>query len=259
MQIFRNYDQSLYDVRSTLWNGALKSYGHGHQNGGVNIPYQTRLDTSSIIEMIWKGHAEDDSLPYCAADILWYMRFLRRQGKLSLSIVGPTTRATPVSYLRGDEFFGIRFKPGVFMPNLPLKTFVNGSAYLPVTTPQTFWLDNSLWEMPTYENAEILVERLLRKKVLVYDPVVGANLQGQTQELTLRALQLRFLRAAGLSHTSILQVERARYAAALLGQGMQSLDVILKAGYYDQAHLIRCLKRFLGQTPTQLQTGWFLL
>jgi methylphosphotriester-DNA--protein-cysteine methyltransferase len=37
-----------------------------------------------------------------------------------------------------------------------------------------------------------------------------------------------------------------------LQQGVSILDTIQQAGYYDQPHLTRSLKRFIGQTPAQL-------
>jgi methylphosphotriester-DNA--protein-cysteine methyltransferase len=86
----------------------------------------------------------------------------------------------------------------------------------------------------------------------VRDPVVDAALQGQLPELSLRSIQRRFLRATGLTHSFILQIERARQALALLAQGIPILDVVDQAGYADQPHLTRSLKRLMGQTPAQI-------
>ncbi|HEV8194086.1 MAG TPA: AraC family transcriptional regulator [Ktedonobacterales bacterium] len=41
-------------------------------------------------------------------------------------------------------------------------------------------------------------------------------------------------------------------ATALLEQGVPISDVIYQAGYFDQPHLTRSLKRFMGQTPAQI-------
>jgi AraC-like DNA-binding protein len=37
-----------------------------------------------------------------------------------------------------------------------------------------------------------------------------------------------------------------------LKQGISILSAVYEAGYYDQAHLTRSLKRFIGQTPAQI-------
>ena len=41
-------------------------------------------------------------------------------------------------------------------------------------------------------------------------------------------------------------------AAAILRQGLSILDVVYEAGYYDQPHLTRSLKHFIGLTPAQI-------
>jgi AraC-like DNA-binding protein len=51
---------------------------------------------------------------------------------------------------------------------------------------------------------------------------------------------------------AVRQIECARYATLLLRQGLPILDVVYEAGYFDQPHLTRSLKHFIGQTPTQI-------
>lgn len=48
------------------------------------------------------------------------------------------------------------------------------------------------------------------------------------------------------------QIDRARSATLLLQAGVSIRDTMQQAGYYDQSHLTRSLKRFIGQTPAQL-------
>jgi methylphosphotriester-DNA--protein-cysteine methyltransferase len=51
------------------------------------------------------------------------------------------------------------------------------------------------------------------------------------------------------------QIERARHATNLLRRGAPIVDVVHDAGYFDQAHLTHSLKRFVGQTPAQIERG----
>ena len=60
------------------------------------------------------------------------------------------------------------------------------------------------------------------------------------------------MRATGTTLATIRQIERARHAANLLRRGVGILDVVHDAGYFDQAHLTRSVKRFIGQTPAQI-------
>jgi AraC-like DNA-binding protein len=56
----------------------------------------------------------------------------------------------------------------------------------------------------------------------------------------------------GLTRGTIRQIARARQATLLLRQGISIADATYEAGYYDQAHLTRSLKRFVGLTPSQI-------
>ncbi|MBA2677929.1 MAG: AraC family transcriptional regulator [Ktedonobacteraceae bacterium] len=239
-----------FAIRRALWDMALKTCTHC--NGRVNIPYEPRLPNSPFVAMIWRGRAENDALPLCPADVHWYLRFLKREGKVRLMAHGPTTKATTVPYNRDDEFLGIRFQPGIFLPHLPPNAFVNNAIDLSGMVDKSFELHGSAWEVPTYENADIFIDRLMHAGLLAYDPVVATVLQGQFQERTVRSRQMRFLRATGLTQKVFQQIERARYTAALLEQGVPIMDGVFKAGYCDQSHLTRSLKRFLSQTPSQI-------
>ena len=84
------------------------------------------------------------------------------------------------------------------------------------------------------------------------DPVVDAVVHGRGQELSTRSAQRGFVRATGLTHGAVRQIERARRATNLLTQGAGILDTVHEAGCFDQAHLCRSVKRLIGQTPGQI-------
>ena len=139
------------------------------------------------------------------------------------------------------------------MPHLPVKTLLDRQdATLPEASSNSFWLHGSVWELPTSENADVFVDRLIRQGILVRDPVVEAAIQGHTPDMSIRLLRYRFLRATGLTHKAIQQIERARSAVSLLEQVTPILDTAFELGYYDQAHLTNSLKRFIGKTPAQI-------
>ncbi len=177
----------------------------------------------------------------------------RLQGEISLTVRGPETRATSLGECPPDgEWLGIRLKPGTNLTLLPAKHLVDAAVTLCPATNKTFWLVGSAWQYPDYDNADTFVDRLVREGLLVRDPVVGAALQGQLKNLSLRSVQRRFLQATGVTHRATRQIERARYATLLLQQGTSIMDTILEAGYYDQPHLSRSLRYFIGQTPAQI-------
>jgi AraC-like DNA-binding protein len=215
--------------------------------------FEERPSDSPFVERIWRAQSE------CTGDFLsvaashWEIVVSKYHGKTILTVRGPETRVTPLQVtLVGAEWFGIIFKLGTFMPRLPVSNLVDEALDLPEATSKSFWLNGSAWQFPTYENADTFVDWLARKDLLVRDPIVGAALQGQLQELSPRSIQRRFLRATGLTQGTIRQIERARHATTLLQQGVSILDTVDQVGYADQAHLTRSLKYFIGKTPAQI-------
>ena len=218
----------------------------------MTILYEERPSDSPYVDTIMHGHTMSDGSPTRPAEICWHMVIVRQKGNVQLLVVGPWTTSGITSYTEGAEILWIRFKLGVFMPHLPTNKFLDSETILPGAARGSLWLNGSAWQYPAYENADTFVDRLVREDVLVRDPVVNAVLQGHPQEIPPRTIRHRFLRATGLNQNHIQQFERARQAAALLEQGVSVLDAVYHVGYYDQPHLTRSLKRFIGYTPGQL-------
>jgi AraC-like DNA-binding protein len=214
---------------------------------------EERVSDSPFVERIWRSHSEGVK-PFLSIAVS-HCEFVvsRLQGKVTMMLRGPETRATPVGNSPAEgEWFGVLLKLGTFLPHLPTIRLVDGGVNLAPASSNSFWLGGSVWQFPNYENADSFVERLVREGLLLRDPLVEAAVQGQLKVLTQRAVQYRFLQATGITRRTARQIERARYATFLLQQGVSIPDTIQQAGYYDQSHLTRSLKRFIGQTPAQL-------
>lgn len=186
----------------------------------------------------------------------WVMVVTRLAGRTFLTVRGPETRATTAECPAGGEWIGIHFKLGTFMPLLPAGALRDrNDVTLTEASGGSFWLDDSAWEYPSFENAEAFAQRLVARGLIVSDPYVEGVLRDRPSRLSRRAEQRRVLRATGMTQATIRQIERARRATNLLQHGAAVGDVVHEAGYFDQAHLIRSLKRFVGQTPGQLLRG----
>jgi AraC-like DNA-binding protein len=183
----------------------------------------------------------------------WEMVVTRHQGRQFLTVRGPETKATMADCPAEGEWVAIRFKLGTLMPLLPARGLRDRrDATLPQATNRSFWLNGSAWEYPDFENAETFVKRLADEGLIAVDPCVASALEGERRELSIRSAQRHFLKATGITHSSIHQIERARQATNLLTQGVSILDTVHEAGYFDQAHLTRSLKYLIGQTPAQI-------
>jgi AraC-like DNA-binding protein len=219
----------------------------------MSILYEERASDSPYVERIMRGWTVSDGSPIRPAEVHWHLVFVRVKGKALPLVVGPWSTAGVVSYFEGAEILWIKFKLGTFMPHLPTGDIRDQETSLPGASSQSFWLNSCAWQFPDYENADTFVDRLVREDVLVRDPLVKEVVEGQLQEdISSRTLRYRFARATGLSKNHIYQFERAQQAAALLAQGVPILDTVFEAGYYDQPHLTRSMKRFIGHTPGQL-------
>lgn len=220
-----------------------------------------RPSDSPFVERVWCSHSEGTHPFLSIAVSRLELVVTRLQGQITLTVRGPVTltvrgpetRVTPVGDCPAEgEWVGILLAPGAFLPHLPARSLVDGSVTLPAASSTTFWLGGEVWQFPTYENAETFVDRLVQDGLLFRDPLVEAALQGHLPDLTLRSVQYRFLQALGISQSAVRQIERARYATCLLQQGVSIPDTVWQASYYDQPHLTRSLKHFIGQTPAEL-------
>jgi AraC-like DNA-binding protein len=205
-----------------------------------------------MVETIWRSQSNQAGPFLSIASSHWEMVVSQHEGRIYFAVRGPETHPTVAHCPPDGNWLGIQFKHGVFMPHLPVIDLVDGGVELPQASSRSFWLHSSAWEFPTFENVEAFIARLVKAELLVCDPIVASTLQAHAIDLSLRSVQRRFLRATGLTHGAVSQIERAHLAVALLRQGVSILDTVERAGYADQPHLTRSLKRLIGQTPAQL-------
>ena len=217
------------------------------------LVFDDRRSDSPWIERVWRSRSERHGEFHSVAACHWELVVSRCERTTSVLVRGPETYATVAECPADGEWFAIRFKLGTYMPALdPGRVRDRSDVVLASGRIGTFHLDGSSWELPTFENAEVFVQRLVRRGIIVADADVQATVRGEPPRLHPRTAQRRFLQVTGLSHAAIVQIERARRAAALLTAGTPILDVVAEAGYYDQAHLTRSLGRLAGLTPAQL-------
>lgn len=213
---------------------------------------ENRSSDSPYVETVMHGHTAGGGRAIRPAECHWHMVLVKQDGDTQLRVVGPLTAAGELPYIDGVELLWIKLKLGTFMPHLPVADFRDAEIALPDAASQSFWLKGSAWQFPDYENADAFVAKLVREEILVRDSIVDAALRDEAEDIAARTLRHRFTRATGLSHNDIHQIQRAQRAAALLRHGIPILDAVAELGYYDQPHLTRSLKRWVGHTPAQI-------
>jgi hypothetical protein len=217
------------------------------------LTFEDRPSTSPLIERVWRCYSIVGGTFYSMAEYNIELVVTRLPGLTRVTLRGPVSKAAMVDCPPNGRWLAIRFRLGTYLPNLPTALLLDHSDIdLPLTSDGRFWLEGSAWEIPSYGNAEAFVERLARFGVIAYDSTVGRAIMGDPEFIALRSVQRHFLRATGMAHARIRQIERARHAVEMLREGSTILDVVDAAGYSDQAHLTRSLKQLIGQTPKKI-------
>ena len=181
------------------------------------------------------------------------MVFTRLPGFTAATLRGPVTQATMVECPPEGQWLAIRFRLGTYFPRISSAALLDHQDFnLPILPDGRFWFSGLSWEIPSFDNAEDFVARLAITGVITRDAIIEDAVVGDVPRMSKRSVQRHVLRATGMTLSGVQQIERARYAAALLKEGCSVLDVTYSAGYADQAHLTRSVKHLIGMTPARL-------
>lgn len=206
-----------------------------------------RPSDSPFVERVWRSHSERGGRFIAVASNHWELVVARVQGEVAVVLHGGETQARSVLCPDDGEWFAIRFKADAYLPETPPGQLLNGrDVFLPVRSQRRFLLDNRWWEIPSFDNAETFVKKLAGADLIERDSLETA---------TRRTAQRRMRNTFGMTNAFVRQVERARHATRLLREGRAIADVVVEAGYYDQAHLTRALRQLVGLTPATIARG----
>jgi AraC-like DNA-binding protein len=219
----------------------------------VFIHFESRASDHPFVEKVWRCHSDRADTFHSVAANSFEMAITQLKGRRFLTLRGPETAATTLNCPAEGEWVCIRFKAGTFMPGfLPGNLRDRNDVTLPTATAHSFWLNGSAVEYPGFDNAEYFVKRLAKSGILARNPIVEDVLLRRLKKLSLRSAQRHFLGSTGVTYARFRQIERARYATILLREGVSILDVVSRLGYFDQAHLTRSLRLFIGETPANI-------
>jgi hypothetical protein len=218
----------------------------------VSVLREVRASDSPLVERITRVRFGSDWRGVTTPDGCWDIVVRRVAGRTELLQTGLITRPVGLAYGAGDEYLSISFKPGVFMPRLPGRRMIDRGVLRPTASPRTFWLEQDELEIPTFENAEGLVDRLARRELIMRDEIVEGLVEGRPRAIHPRSVQRHFRESMGLTAKRLDQIRRACRASQLLATGKRAVDVALELGYSDQSHMTRALKAILGKAPGQI-------
>ncbi|WP_162145933.1 AraC family transcriptional regulator [Glycomyces tenuis] len=214
-----------------------------------------------LVQRVWSARCEATASFTSVAKRSTIIAFARSGDMVEVHVHGPETRATTMTCPEGWEFFGVELRPGAYLPlHPPLGLADLHDLQLPTPSSDRIVLDNREWEMPTEQNIDVFLDRLVRADLLIVDPLVDEIRHGDLPRgMSERTAQMRFRRAVGISHRKLVSIEQARRAARFLASGGSIADAVAVGGYYDQPQLTRAMRWAAGHTPGELRSGTLFL
>jgi len=210
-----------------------------------------------LVKRVWSASCDAATGFTSAAKASSMIAFARSDDGWTVHLRGPETTGTPLTCPKACEFFGVELRLGAYLPLYPPSGLTDlNDALLPTLPGDRILLDNRDWEMPTEQNVDVFLNRLVRAGLLIFDPLVDEIRHGERPRgMSERIAQIRFRHAVGISHRKLLSIEQAQRAAQLLTAGRSIAEVVTASGYYDQPQLARAMRWATGHTPGELRTG----
>jgi hypothetical protein len=210
-----------------------------------------------LVQRVWSATCDAETSFTSAAKGSSMIAFARNGDRWTVHLRGPETRATQLTCPAGWEFFGVELRLGAHLPLFPPAGLADlNDALLPTPSGNRILLDNRDWEMPTAQNVDVFVNRLVQAGLLFLDPLVDEFRHGERpRAMSERTAQIRFRRAVGISRRKLVSIEQAQRAAQLLAAGESIADVVTGCDYYDQPQLARAMRWATGHTPGELRSG----
>lgn len=213
--------------------------------------YRTYSSKLTFVDCLWHIRVEALSAWTDTARETWGLAFTRRtDGSMAAELVGPSYRHMTFGGDLGDEYWGADFHPHVTMRGVDKPVLTGRFVPLPVADGH-FWIGNDSYSIPEFAELETFLAELASRGII--SDAADAVLNRET--VSPRSNQRRYRQAVGLSRRQSEQIRRAIRAAALLKLGKPPAEVAAEAGYADQAHLTRSLKRLLGKTPGRIYSA----
>jgi hypothetical protein len=223
----------------------------------MGLTFDAVVGELPLVQRVWAAKCDAATSFTSAAKGSSMIAFARHGDGWSVHVRGPETKATQLTCPEGWEFFGVELQPGAYLPLFPPSGLADlNDALLPTPSGTRILLDNRDWEMPTDENVDVFISRLVRAGLLFFDPLVDEIRHGERpRAMSERTAQIRFRQAVGISRRKLVSIEQAQRAAQLLAAGESIDDVVTGCGYYDQPQLTRAMRWATGHTPGELRAG----
>lgn len=221
--------------------------------GDMSQIHKSRYSDNSFIDRVWSTRNIEDGTYLATPDGSWdIIVLIQPDTSRGVMLTGQATEPMSVPYTAGTSSVVVSFAAGAYLPEYPGKKMLNLVEMLDCPDQDHFSLAGKLFEIPTFETAETLVDAMARAGILRMDDVVASILHGDPKALSDRAKQRHFSDVTGLTRKSLDQIRRAQEAVRQLQTGKRAIDVAMETGFADQAHLSKSLKKIMHKKPSDV-------
>jgi AraC-like DNA-binding protein len=237
------------------------------------VPAASLRDRVVAIDVIEQDGGEQSVLPSTSAvlGLQVHGRVRGRDGLLSTAgVTGIQGAARRYGYLGPTTSVLVRFTPqGASCLGVPASELADRSVGLDVllSPARAREVSERLCEASDAATRVQVVEALLLELAWAPDMLIEAALRmldegprersivaavARRLEISERQLERRFLARVGVTPRAYASLRRFEQAVALARVSPSLTEAALAAGYYDQSHFIRDVRRFAGATPGAL-------
>lgn len=211
--------------------------------------YEQKPSRLPFVQIVWRAKVVQEGEYDDPAKTTWGLAFTKRKdGTLRAELLGQSFHYKVLGSNTGDEYWGVEFYSYVTMRGVD-KPSLTGKLLSLRVEKNHFFIGEDEYVIPTFDDIERFCEGLAGQGIISHI----TRPDKRRVAASLRSLQRSNLKLTGLTIKQQQQIKRATLASNLLKSGMKPAQVATEAGYTDQAHMIRSLKKLLGKTPAQIE------
>jgi AraC-like DNA-binding protein len=212
-----------------------------------------RSSSHPWIDTVWQTVCLSDGIYKATPDGSWDLILsVAPDGQASVFLSGQATAPVEVPYSAGEHSVVISFAAHVYLKQDKEVRTEAAIRLLPVQG-NNFFLDGIELPLPTFSNAEELVDKMTENNLLQSDDVVARAFTSRPKPASKRSVQQHFKKTTGITQKDFQLIRRAQDAVRRLKAGESAAEVAADLGYTDQPHMIKSIKKIMGHLPSDLE------
>lgn len=211
-----------------------------------------RTSAHPWIDVVWQTVCLTDGVYRATPDGSWDLILsCAPDGTATVFLTGQATEPVDVPNSEGEHSVVISFAAHVF---LAADTEVRTGATIRLLEVQdgSFVLDGVRLPLPSFSDAEELVDKMVAAGLLQSDDLVARAFSERPKAASKRSVQQHFRKTTGITQKDFQLIRRAQEAVRQLKAGQNAAEVAAGLGYTDQSHMIKSIKKIMGHLPSNL-------